>query len=285
MLFHNSSLSIVQRHVPLSFWSCWPGQLCPHVRSEHAAFVAQVNIFRKNCPVFTALTTMWNQFELCTWKFSIFIFRINMAAHCPYMQSACKSVVLHICRWGGSLKEFVSQLLTSCDCRLIHFRLKTPTPGPGNIHPQHFRTSLLNYIYTYEIHWELPKWFDTKPSSSMSNDANEVFYTCIGVHCTPLFCLVMSSHSFSLHICSMCRWILGYRSHKIGVQSTQFSSTTYMSHPRTKIILPSLWSSCYFTNIQCWKQYSPPCIVTFFAWWQKWSQRALVEEFLISKNQ
>ena len=189
---------------------------------------------------------MWNQFELCTWKFSIFIFRINMAAHCPYMQSACKSVVLHICRWGGSLKEFVSQLLTSCDCRLIHFRLKTPTPGPGNIHPQHFRTSLLNYIYTYEIHWELPKWFDTKPSSSMSNDANEVFYTCIGVHRMPLLCLVMSSQSFSLHICSMCRWILGYRSHKIGVQSTQFSSTTYMSHPRTKIILPSLWSSCYF---------------------------------------
>ena len=216
MLFHNSSLSIVQRHVPLSFWSCWPGQLCPHVRSEHAAFVAQVNIFRQNCPVFTALTTMWNQFELCTWKFSIFIFRINMAAHCPYMQSACKSVVLHICRWGGSLKEFVSQLLTSCDCRLIHFRLKTPTPGPGNIHPQHFRTSLLNYIYTYEIHWELPKWFDTKPSSSMSNDANEVFYTCIGVYRMPLLCLVMSSQSFSLHICSMCRWILGYRSHKIG---------------------------------------------------------------------
>ena len=155
---------------------------------------------------------MWNQFELLeNCEISFFIFHINMAVHCPYMQSACKSLVLHICRWGGSLKEFVSQLLTSCDCRLIHFRLKTPTPAPGNIHPQHFRT-----FHTYEIHWELPKWFDTKTSSSMFNDANEVFYTCIGVHCMPLLCLVMSSYSFSLHICSMCRWILGYRSHKIG---------------------------------------------------------------------
>ena len=31
----------------------------------------------------------------------------------------------------------------------------------------------------------------------MSNDANEVFYTCIGVHCTPLFCLIMTFLIFS----------------------------------------------------------------------------------------
>ena len=88
--FYDSSLSIVQRHVPLSFWSCWPGQLCPHVRSEYTAFVAQVNMFKKNCPhgVFTALGTMWNQFELLeNCEISYFIFHISMAVHCPYMSN------------------------------------------------------------------------------------------------------------------------------------------------------------------------------------------------------
>ena len=60
------------------------------MRSEYAAFVAQVNILRKNCPgaVFTALGTMWNQFELLeNCEISYFIFHINMAVHCPYMSN------------------------------------------------------------------------------------------------------------------------------------------------------------------------------------------------------
>ena len=153
MLFCNSSLSIVQgmfhyhsRAVDLVN--------CVHMCGVSMQLLSPKWIFwRKKFPgaVFTAFGTMWNQFELLeNCEISFFIFHINMAVHCPYMQSACKSLVLHICRWGGSLKEFVSQLLTSCDCRLIHFRPKTPTPAPGNIHPQHFRTSLLNFIYIWD---------------------------------------------------------------------------------------------------------------------------------------
>ena len=44
----------------------------------------------KNCPgaVFTALGTMWNQFELLeNCEISFFIFHINMAVHCPYMSN------------------------------------------------------------------------------------------------------------------------------------------------------------------------------------------------------
>ena len=123
---------------------------------------------------------LWAQCEINLNYLKISIFRIDMAAHCPYMQSACKSLVLHICRWGGSLKEFVSQLLTSCDCRLIHFRLKTPTPGPGNIHPQHFRTSLLNFIYIWDtLRIAEVIWHKNVFINAMFNDANEVFYTCI----------------------------------------------------------------------------------------------------------
>ena len=96
---------------------------------------------------------LWAQCEINLNYLKIVRFHISYQYGCAlsiYVQCACKSLVLHICRWGGSLKEFVSQLLTSCDCRLIHFRPKTPTPAPGNIHPQHFRTSLLNFIYIWD---------------------------------------------------------------------------------------------------------------------------------------
>ena len=182
-----------------------------------------------------------------------------MAVHCPYMSNVHAKALFCIFAdeeevWKNSCPSYWQAV----------------TVGSYISDWKHQRRVLAIYIlntsaqvcstlYTYEIHWELPMWFDTKTSSSMSNDANEVFYTCIGVHCTPLFCLVMFSHSFSLHICSIC--VGEYRvidRTRLVVQSTQFSSPTYMSHPRTKIVRPTLWSSCYFKNIQCWKQYSPP---------------------------